>query len=105
MAKQTTVTLVDDMDGSKADETVRFALDGVEYEIDLSKKNAKALRAALERYVSAGRRLSKARGASRRHAGNSDAEAIRAWARASDVTVSDRGRISAEVRRAFEAAR
>lgn len=103
MAKQTTVTLIDDMDGSKADETVRFALDGVEYEIDLNTKNAKALRAGLERYTSTGRRLSKTRG-SRRPAGNSDAEAIRTWARASGVTVSDRGRISAEVRQAYEAA-
>jgi hypothetical protein len=103
MAKQTTVTLIDDMDGSKAEGTIRFALEGVEYEIDLNAKNAKALRTALKPYVAAGRRLAKARAGSKRSAGGSDAESIRTWARANRLNVSSRGRISSEVRQAYDA--
>lgn len=55
MAKATVTYLADDLDGSDADETVRFALDGKSFEIDLSKKNATALRKALKPYVTAGR--------------------------------------------------
>jgi hypothetical protein len=55
MAKATITYLADDLDGSDADETIRFALDGKTYEIDLSKKNAAALRKVLKPYVTAGR--------------------------------------------------
>lgn len=55
MAQSTVVYLTDDLDGSDADETVRFALDGKSYEIDLNKKNATAFRRAFKRYVDAGR--------------------------------------------------
>ena len=55
MAKQTVTYLADDLDGSDADETIRFTLDGKSYEIDLSKKNAAAFRKALKPYVAAGR--------------------------------------------------
>ena len=55
MSKQTVTYLADDLDGSDADETIRFALDGKSYEIDLNKKNAVALRKALKPYVAAGR--------------------------------------------------
>jgi hypothetical protein len=39
MAKTTIVQLTDDLDGGKADTTVSFGLDGVNYEIDLSEEN------------------------------------------------------------------
>jgi hypothetical protein len=55
MAQSTITYLTDDLDGSDADETVRFALDGRSYEIDLNKKNAAALRRALKPYLDAGR--------------------------------------------------
>lgn len=58
MAKQTSVVLIDDVDGGEADETVTFGLDGASYEIDLSGKNADALREALYTYIERGRRLS-----------------------------------------------
>ena len=58
MARTTTVSLVDDIDGhTPATETIRFALDGVSYEIDLSDANARALRDALHRWIAAGRRV------------------------------------------------
>jgi hypothetical protein len=55
MAQSTIVYLTDDLDGSDADETIRFALDGKSYEVDLNKKNASALRRALRPYVEGGR--------------------------------------------------
>src|SRR4030088_2806619 len=56
MARKTIVTLVDDLDGSKASETVQFALDGVAYQIDLSSLNASKLRDELAEYVARARR-------------------------------------------------
>src|SRR5579862_8816767 len=55
MAKATITYLADDLDGSDADETIRFALDGKSYEIDLNKKNAATLRKSLQPYITAGR--------------------------------------------------
>ena len=51
MVRQTSVAFVDDLDGSKAVETVKFGLDGKTYEIDLNKRNAAALRKAVAAYV------------------------------------------------------
>ncbi len=56
MAKKLTIEISDDIDGSQADQTVPFGLDGAAYEIDLSNSNANALRAALEPFVAAARR-------------------------------------------------
>jgi Lsr2 len=56
VAQKVTVSLVDDLSGSQADETVSFGLDGKNYEIDLSSKNADKLRGALVDYVGAARK-------------------------------------------------
>jgi hypothetical protein len=56
VAQKIQTLFIDDLDGTKAEGTVRFGLDGAEYEIDLNAEHAKALRDALERYVSAARR-------------------------------------------------
>src|SRR6185437_5083352 len=74
MVKKVTVSLLDDLDGKAADETVQFALDGVSYEIDLSEKNAKKLRSELQPWVTAGRRT----GGSRRRRGVRSASAASA---------------------------
>ncbi|WP_083821859.1 Lsr2 dimerization domain-containing protein [Saccharopolyspora spinosa] len=55
MAERIQVELVDDVDGSPANHTVTFALDGVTYEIDLNDAHAQQLRAVLNRYVKAAR--------------------------------------------------
>jgi hypothetical protein len=113
VATQTTVTLVDDIDGSDAAETVEFALDGASYEIDLTEKNAKKLRDALANYVaharhvgagSSARRSSGRRGARAAQVRNSreQLQAIREWARKQGYEVSDRGRIAAGIVEAFE---
>ncbi len=116
MAQRVNVVLVDDVDGSDAVETVTFALDGVEYEIDLSEQNADKLRGALSLYVGHGRRTgggrrsggqSEQKSSRSRASGSSDgpsASEIREWARANGHTVPDRGRVSSEVREAYAAA-
>jgi hypothetical protein len=107
MAQRVHVVLEDDLDGTKAEETVRFGLEGDTYEIDLSSANAAALRDALAPYVASARRTS-GRAASRRSSrgrsgGPSPAE-VREWARAEGREVSDRGRVPADVRAAYDAA-
>ena len=100
MAQKVQVTLVDDLDGSEAEETVRFSLDRVDYEIDLSKKNAARLRDVLGKYVGAARRLGGRRasgGARRGRAGGNGSAAIRDWAKSKGYQVSDRGRVPANI--------
>ncbi|MBK1785202.1 histone-like nucleoid-structuring protein Lsr2 [Prauserella cavernicola] len=107
MAQKVLVSLVDDLDGSEAEETVEFGLDGVSYEIDLSGENAEELRDALAQYVEHARRAGGRKRAGRpavaKVPGRSAAvdreqnQAIRAWARKNGYDVSDRGRIPSEV--------
>lgn len=111
MALKTVVTLTDDLDGHTADETVKFGLDGVYYEIDLGKVNADRLRTALQPFQAAARKVSNA-SASRGRAGRAtrasgvDRERsaqIRAWAKQHGLPVSERGRIASHLVDAYEA--
>ncbi len=100
---------VDDLDGSAAEGTVRFGLDGTEYEIDLNAAHAKELRGALARYVDAARRVSgsarkAARGSRRGPAGGLNTAGVREWARAQGIEVKDRGRVPAELVVKFKSA-
>ena len=105
MAQRVNIVLEDDIDGGDAVETVMFGLDGVTYEIDLSDKNAARLRDSLTKYVSSARRTtSRARRSSRRGSSGPSTAQIREWARSSGHEVSDRGRISGEIREAYDAA-
>ena len=107
MAQRVNIELIDDLDQSSADETVRFGIDGADYEIDLSAKNAAKLRDSLSGYVEAGRRLSGRRrgGRSAGRSGNGPSAAeIRSWARENGWDVPERGRVAAEVREAYDAA-
>ena len=109
---ETIVTLTDDLDGSKADRIILFAFQGASYEIDLSKKNATAFEKALAPYIDKARKAPRAAasGRGRRSGGSaprSDKQhlaAVREWARANGHDVSNRGRISASVVEAYEAA-
>src|SRR4051794_9763316 len=104
MAQQVNIVLVDDIDGTPAEETVSFALDGKDYEIDLHAKNAGKLRDALAPSVGPARRAAgRRRGRAGAGAGPSPAD-IRAWARDNGFKVPDRGRVSSEVREAYLAA-
>ena len=110
MAQKVLVSLVDDLDGSEADETVEFGLDGINYQIDLSNDNAEELRDALAQYVEharrAGGRKRVGRPAAKPAASSASVDreqnqAIRAWARKNGFQVSDRGRIPSEVVEAY----
>jgi hypothetical protein len=110
MAKQVTVTLVDDFDGtSKATETVYFSIDGIDYEIDLSVKNAGKLRAGLEPWSEKARKIGRSKrkaGIKGRSAGaNEETGAIREWARAQGHPVSSRGRVPADLIEAYQKAK
>ena len=111
MGQRVIVSVTDDLDGSPADETVRFDLDGAGYEIDLSAKNAAALRKALGKYVAAARKPSGPRGVSRRRSSRSratssqaDPKAVRVWAQEQGLEVGSRGRIPAEILDRYHAA-
>jgi hypothetical protein len=105
MAQKITVELEDDLDGGPADQTVRFGVDGAEYEIDLSKKNSAALRRTLAPFIDharkagRGQRRRPGRAASRQRSGD-----IRAWAQDQGIAVSARGRIPASVAEQYQAA-
>jgi Lsr2 len=104
MAQRVQIILEDDYDGGTADETVSFALDGAEYEIDLSSKNAAGLRDALAPWLARARKTGGRRKRTTKASGSSSTSDIRAWAQAQGLDVSSRGRVSAEVREAYEKA-
>ena len=116
MAQRTIVQLTDDLDGKSIPAgkggTVRFGLDRQDYEIDLSDKNAKALREALRPYLEAARRPGGTTRGNRRRPRRSangqsrgyDAKTVRAWAESQGIEVSQRGRVSADLVAKFEAA-
>jgi len=109
MAQKVQTFLIDDLDGSDAEGTVRFGLDGEQYEIDLSTEHAKELRTALARYIDAGRRVT---GTARRAGQNgrktpassiSNTE-VRTWAKAQGLEVKERGRVPADLLARYRAA-
>ena len=106
MAQQTTVTLTDDLDGGKAAETVTFGLDGRLYEIDLSKKNAAALRKALGEFTASARKVRAGRSAVKavRAPARVDAKAVREWAQEQGIAVSARGRVPSDIVEQYQAA-
>jgi Lsr2 len=108
VAQKIQTLFIDDIDGSAAEGTVRFALDGTEYEIDLNAKHAEALRKALAKYIDAARRTGAARRAARsgRRASASGVNTteVREWAKAQGIEVKDRGRVPAELVVRFRAA-
>lgn len=106
MAQRVHIVLEDDIDGGDATETLLFGLDGVNYEIDLSDKNATKLRDSMAKYIASARRTSgpRTRRATRRSSSGPTTAQVREWARSHGYDVSDRGRISAEIRAAYESA-
>lgn len=107
MAKEVLTIITDDLDGSKKAKSVSFALEGVEYSIDLGDKNLAKLRTVLAPYIEAGEKVSKSSRRSSRSSASgkrTDSAAIRAWAKESGMSVPSRGRIPQSVVDAYEAA-
>src|SRR5450755_2326576 len=108
MAQKVQTFFVDDIDGGEAAGTVRFGLDGTDYEIDLSTAHADALRKALEEYIGAGRKVGgrarRGHGSGRRTAsGAPNSSDVREWAKTQGIEVKDRGRVPAELVVKFQA--
>ena len=107
MAQRIQTLLIDDLDGGEADGTVRFGLDGTEYEIDLSAAHSDELRKALEQYLAHARRIGgTARNAARarRRGGAVDSAKVRDWAKGQGIEVKDRGRVPASVVEQYQTA-
>lgn len=106
MARREIVVLEDDLDGGKADETVKFTLDGVQYEIDLSEKNAFKMRDAFALYLKAGRKLGRGPVVPSRTrvpvqsvaAKKREDKDIREWARGKGYSIGEFGRIAQHIR-------
>jgi Lsr2 len=108
MAQKIQTLFIDDIDGSAAEGTVRFALDGTDYEIDLSSKHSDELREILADYIAHARkaggttRRAIARGS--RKASAIDTVAVRTWARENGYDIKERGRVPADVVAKFQEA-
>jgi hypothetical protein len=111
VAQKIQTLFIDDIDGSAAEGTVRFALDGTDYEIDLNAQHAAALRKAMSKYVEAARRSTSvatarrpAKSGRRSSASGLNTTEVREWAKAQGIEVKDRGRVPAELVVKFRAA-
>jgi len=109
MARRQVTILVDDLTGNElpdgTGETVSFSLDGIEYELDVDRLAADALRSALAPFVAWARRVPGPTAVRSRVVKTPAAPtAVRAWAAANGIAVSNRGRIPADVLARFEAA-
>jgi hypothetical protein len=107
VAQRIQTLFIDDIDGGEAAGTVRFALDGVEYEIDLSTEHAYELHTALGKYVGHARKAggaSRRAGGGRRAASAVDTTAVRRWAREQGYDIKDRGRVPADLVAKYQAA-
>jgi len=104
--------LIDDIDQSKAAETVHFGVDGTAYEIDLSARHASEMRSMLGRYISAARRIRRAPARARQQrrprprtvTDREQSRRIRSWAMERGLLASPRGRIPQRVTEEYEAA-
>ena len=115
MAKQVITLLTDDLDGGEADRTVEFGLDGVNYTIDLSEKNAGKLRKALDPYLNGATRVGRSGGEARSarrgaapstgRASRDENQKIREWASKNGYEVSERGRIPSSIVEAYHSKR
>lgn len=97
MALKMIVSLLDDLDGGKADRTIKFSVDGTDHEIDLNHANSERLTQALKPFIEKARKLK----LSTRISSSGDTAQIRPWAREQGIAISDRGRIRAEVRELY----
>ncbi|MCX2746868.1 Lsr2 family protein [Arthrobacter sp. MI7-26] len=105
MATKTYIRLVDDIDGTDANETISFAIDGAEYEIDLNEAHSNELREAVSKFTAAARKVGRVKTPPRRSAAaTTDTKAIRAWANETGIPINSRGRIQADVIERYQTA-
>ncbi|GAA5195830.1 Lsr2 family protein [Rugosimonospora acidiphila] len=111
MARKLEVKLLDDIDGSEADETLKFGLDGVNYEIDVNADHAEDLRASIAKFILAARRMGRGgittarrgRAATPGQGDRAQNQAIRDWAKRRKIPLAGRGRIPRHLVEQYEA--
>jgi predicted flavoprotein YhiN len=103
MATRTLIVMEDDIDGSQATQTIEFALEGIEYSIDLSERNAEKLRGDMEKWIKAAQKTGGRRTRSKT-GGGVDLKAVRAWAASNNIELSSRGRVPRNVIEQYHAA-
>lgn len=101
MARETIINLIDDIDGTKADVTIKYAFDGNNYEVDLTDDHAEDFREHMQEWLDRSRRIGQANNSARAGV-NSETGKIREWAREQGIDVPQRGRLSDEIRKAWE---
>jgi hypothetical protein len=107
MAQRIQTLIIDDIDGGAADGTVRFGLDGADYEIDLSGEHTDELRNALGKFIEHSRKVGgTARRSPRglRGAPAVDTAKVREWAKGNGYDIKDRGRVPADLVAKYQAA-
>jgi hypothetical protein len=107
VAQKVQTLYIDDIDGGEAAGTVRFGLDGADYEIDLSAEHTDELHTALRTYIDHARKVggtSRRAPRSRRAGSAIDTTAVRTWAREQGIDIKDRGRVPADIVAKYEAA-
>jgi Lsr2 len=100
MTQKAQTLYIDDIDGSDAEGTVRFGLDGADYEIDLNAAHSQELRASLQAYITHARKVGgsrRVRRGARRNASAVDTHAVRTWAKDQGIDIKERGRVPADV--------
>ena len=110
MAQRVNVVVTDDFDGTEGASTLRFGLDGTEYEVDLSPEHEQQFRDFVQAYVNVGRKVAAGRRGVRKPSSGSKTKPsalheIREWARAQGYDVGERGRIPQEIKDAYAASR
>ena len=106
MMRKTQIILIDDLDGSPADRTIQFSLNGSAFEIDLSEANAQRLEKAIAPFIEKASKVTRGVSKGKRPAvdGRSFSQAVRLWAKEQGITVPDRGRVPNEVVAQYNAA-
>ncbi len=103
MAQKVSVTFACDYDEKEIPDgqhlTRSFSLDGRDYEIDLCERHSQKLDEVFNRYATRARKTSNRVGRTKRRtaAHRKHSADIRSWAKGNGISVSDRGRIPADV--------
>ena len=100
MARETIINLIDDIDGSKADVTIKYSFDGANYEVDLTDDHAEDFREHMQEWLDRSRRIGVAHNSQR--GANTETAKIREWARGQGMEVPNRGRLSEDIMKAYE---
>jgi Lsr2 len=100
------VRLEDDLTGGPADETVKFGLEGLDYEVDLSSRHAAEFRRQLAPFVDRARRVrsQRSRARARTAASRERSREIRAWAEQQGYSVAEHGRLPGNIIHEYDVA-